>query len=93
MRSALEYIETLTKCSAVDAKQFMLAYYDSQFGIFNHFSQVERRPLALVAIHPAEDTTTNTMLESRITKFARSGVKDILGVNSYTLLNLTLIYL
>lgn len=88
MRSALEYISTINKCGAVDAKQYMLAYYDSQFNIFNHFNQGIRRPLALVAMHPAEDITSNTMLESRISKFASSGVKDVLGLNLKEYMNL-----
>lgn len=75
------FIIKLNKHGRVDAKMYLMAYYDSEYSIYDHFKQTIKRPLALVAMHPAEDPTTDTLLEAKLLGYAQSGIKDVFGLN------------
>ena len=55
--------------------------YETKFGIYNHTSQLIDRPLALVALQPNEDGTTNGRLAERMELFLENQVYKRFGVS------------
>lgn len=59
----------------------LMDQYETKFGIFNHELGADARPLALVALHPAEDTTTHSRLYERMVQYADLEVYSVFGVS------------
>lgn len=59
----LDYLRTLPKLNRVDAKIVLGDLYDKTYGIFDHTSVQNRRPLSSVAFHPAEMVNEDSLLE------------------------------
>ena len=56
--------------------------YETEYGIFNHFSPIAaHRPLASVALHACEDLNTGSLLERTIRMYAKKGIKETFGLN------------
>ena len=62
-----------------DARLLLLHRYESDFGIYNHdISDFERNPLALIRMHPREDSYTGSYLAERIRQYHERNVWDII---------------
>lgn len=66
----------------------MLEEYHKQFGIADH-SAFQDRPLSLVAMHPAEDCFTGSLLEERYTEFADLDIGSVFKISINEFLNMT----
>jgi hypothetical protein len=87
----------------LEAKELLYEAYDNTFGIFDHVRQAQlesrssnadqKRPLASVALHPAEDWAgVDTQLEKVLKGFADNNVKEIFGIGIDVFLNLPVEY-
>jgi hypothetical protein len=73
---------------SVEAKIALTALYETKFGIYDHFSQYKKRPLAIVALHPCENINQNGLLEQIIRAYSKRGIKDVFGLNIQEFLDL-----
>ena len=62
--------------------------YDQTYGIFDH-QHNRTRPLAHVAMHPAEDTFSTDPMRIRLREYIKHGVKEITGIDFITLLDMS----
>ncbi len=68
--------------NCVDARIVLNEMYESKYGIYNHFaSGTPQRPLAGVAMHPAEDINQGSLLEEAINTYTNRNIKDTFGLN------------
>lgn len=63
-------IKAVPVVCATDARLILLEHYESAFRIYDHHHEDPERPLALIEMHPAEDTTTCSLLYERMEQFA-----------------------
>lgn len=56
-------------CST-DTRLLLTDRYETTYGICNHDQADPTRPLLLIAMHPAEDTCTGSVLYERLEQFA-----------------------
>lgn len=78
-------LETLLKnvpqiCST-DAQLLMLEQYETLFGIYDHNKKRpdHEDPFAVVALHPAEDSFSYSLLRERMEQFAHHDVAKAFG--------------
>lgn len=63
--------------------------YETMYRIFNHDGvEAKARPLALVAMHPKEDSTSFSRLHRTIQRYDKQGIKDMFGLSLTEFLNL-----
>lgn len=64
--------------------------YETKFGIFNHADPIARRarPLALVAVHPKEDSSRYSPLYNRISQYHRLKIRESFGITLTELLQM-----
>lgn len=60
---------------------FMRDMYESHYGIYNHLSQTIRRPLASVAMHPAEEINEGSLLENTFKVFIEAKIGEIAKIS------------
>lgn len=51
--------------------------YEVHYGICNHLDRNNARPLASVALHPAEDINTGSFLEESIRLYISRNIKEL----------------
>lgn len=61
---------------SLEVQLLMRETYEDLFRIFNHGEASYQRPLALVAMHEAENVTTHGPLYNTIRRYRRAGIKD-----------------
>lgn len=59
----MEYLSKLPKLNRVDAKIVLNDLYDKHYGICNHTTVSNQRPLSSVGFHPAEVLNEDSLLE------------------------------
>lgn len=64
----------------ITAQMHILAAYETDYGIYNHTLK-QRRPYALIAMHPKEDYLSGGLRERYSKDFRRAKVKDHYGLN------------
>ena len=74
-------LETSPKLCATDAKLVLLELYENTYGIYNHAVFDPDRPMANVAMHPAEDVSAGSLLDERIEQFADRQVSKFFGMS------------
>lgn len=62
--------------------------YETEFGIYDHLNEDKSRPLASVAMHPAEDFNGHSLLKQAIESFIDRNIKDATGLNIVRFLEL-----
>jgi hypothetical protein len=62
---------------------------DEEYGIFQHRKSPTSRPLSSVAMHPAEDFTTNSLTQQAIQSYIDFDIKEFFGLNLIEFLNQT----
>lgn len=75
-----------TDTMAIDA--ILGQAYDVTYGIFDHDNNAQR-PLASVAVHPAEDLDTGSQYRSRVKEFINKRVYEKTGLDLSSFLRLT----
>jgi hypothetical protein len=90
LKDRQRYHDLITKTKRMDSHTTTLLwreYYESHFGIFNHDQHGDPklpatyRPLALVALHPKEDSFSYSLLHRFMWKFCQYKIKDTWGYN------------
>jgi len=81
-------ISNIPKLDYIDAKLVMTDLYETEFGIYNHLSSSNSRPLASVAMFDCEDINTDSLLEESIRTYVSKGIKDIYGLSLIEFLEL-----
>lgn len=96
-------LQTSKPLSLLQAKEVLREAYDVDFGIFNHLKQAQvesrlskpdgKRPLASVALHPAEDWAgKDTQLDMVLRGFADNEVGQIFQISFLEFLQLPVEY-
>lgn len=67
-------------CSA-EVALLMRDRYETTYGIYNHDANDPERKLALVGMHPKEDTTRHSLLHERVREFTKREVFKHTGIN------------
>jgi len=62
--------------------------YETEYGIYNHLSNANKKPLASVSMHSSEDINTGSLLEEAIRTYTVRGIKDLYGLNVLEFLEL-----
>jgi CRISPR/Cas system-associated endonuclease/helicase Cas3 len=62
--------------------------YETEYEIFNHLDHTIHRPLASVALHPAEEINDDSMLEEIIRQYIKRDILKIYGLNLIDFLEL-----
>jgi hypothetical protein len=55
--------------------------YETEYGIYDHLTPYNNRPLASVALHPAEDINDGSLLEEAIRSYLNKNIKDLYGLS------------
>lgn len=76
------------KLCATDARLVLLEMYEQEYGIYNHALGDPNRPLASVAMHPAENVLEGSFLDERIEQFADKEVTKHFGLSLIEFLDL-----
>jgi hypothetical protein len=79
-----ELIERAPPLTSDGAEQALAAIYESRYRIFNHHDPIARknRPLAIVALHDAEDRTANSSLYEQLELFVKLDVYKHTGISA-----------
>ena len=67
-------------CST-DTKLLLIDRYDTGYGIYNHDSIINDRPLAVIAMHPAEDISLVSTIRERVEQFAQLQVGKFFNIS------------
>lgn len=59
----------------------LLEQYETVFGIYNHQAVDPSRPMASVAMHPAENTSEGGLLDERLQQFVDKKVSHYFGLS------------
>lgn len=81
-------ITNLNKLDNVDTRIVLQDVYETEFGIFDHLKNSAARPLSSVAMHPAEDINTDSLLEESIRTYVVKGIKELYGLSLIEFLEL-----
>lgn len=75
-------LHAVPKLCSSDTALLMLDRYETVYSIFNHSNRAlsDARPLAIVAMHDAENATTRSPLHSRIEQYFNSDVYKYSGI-------------
>lgn len=84
----MRMIAQIPKSNSVDSQIIMRDFYENEFGIFPHFNPNKRRPLASVAIHPAEEQIDDSLLEEAIRSYTKRNIRDLYSLNIVEFLDL-----
>jgi hypothetical protein len=66
----------------------MQEFYETRYGIYDHLSASNVRPLSSVALHPAEDFNAGSLLEEAIRTYTDKGILAQFGLNLVQFLDL-----
>lgn len=71
------------RLSSVDAEMSLSAIFETKYGIFNHTNPDLRkaRPLALVALHEAEDLTRSAQLYTQLENYIKLDIYKHTGLS------------
>lgn len=78
-----EALAVAPQLKSTDTALLMLDRYETTYGIYDHVNNDPNRPLALVAMHPAEDSSTGSLLYESMEMFAELRITKHFGL-SYT---------
>lgn len=84
----MRMLQQIPKVNSVDAEIMMRDFYEHEFGIYPHLSANKKRPLASVAIHPAENTIEHSLLEEAIRTFIKHNIGDMFKLSLLEFLEL-----
>lgn len=84
----MELLRTVDGVNAVDARIILLESYETAYGIYDHDNFDPKRPLALVAMHFAEDYTNVSRLKTTMERFFNNEVYKNFGLNLTEFLSL-----
>lgn len=74
-------MEKAPKLCSTDAELLLREAYEITYGLFNHDDMTVDRPLALVAMHPGENTAVGSTLYGRIEQFAELEIAKYFGIS------------
>lgn len=83
-------LKSIPKLNCVDGRMVMQELYETEYGIHNHLDPRTRRPLASVAMHPAEDINTGSWLENSFRAYASKGIGDIFKISVFEFMEMPL---
>lgn len=84
----MEACGKLGKYSSVEIRLILRDLYEQHYGIFDHLKLGKSRPLASVALHPAEEFSANSALHESALLFARKKMYELFGMSHLELLKL-----
>ena len=73
-------IEKLPALSSIDARIVMHDQYEMRYGVFNHLA-AHKDPLSSVAMHPCEDTFTDSKLAELCEEYALLNYHEMWGLS------------
>lgn len=76
-----EVLKKAPKLSSVKAAVFMNEVYETTFGIYNHFTGPNRKPLDSVTLHPTEENGITSALDESFDIYTANGIKDVFGLS------------
>jgi hypothetical protein len=80
-------VKLLKQDTSVRTQMALVSVYEDTMGIYPHLSRTDR-PLSLVAFHPAEDISTDSLLEDSVSTFGKTNIKETFGINYIEYLSL-----
>jgi hypothetical protein len=81
-------LKSVPVIGATDARLMLIEEYETNFGIYDHNLENADHPLALLEMHPMEDTVTCSLMYERIEQFAQVDVSKRFGLNFIDFLSL-----
>lgn len=80
----------MRKLTKYESQQFMTDIYETEFGIYNHLSGPNKtsRPLAPIALHPAEDLNGIRTVNDLIALHVNKDIYKHTGLDLYGFLDL-----
>jgi hypothetical protein len=73
---------------SVNARIVLLSWYESKYGIYNHFNTRKDRPMALISMHSeSEDINDGSILEEAMSTYVKFNIKDTFGLSLDEFLN------
>jgi hypothetical protein len=81
-------VKSMPKLSSVDCRMVLQDLYETEYGIYNHLSPINNRPLTSVAMFPSEDINDGSLLEEAIRTYVGRNIKETYGLNVIEFLDL-----
>lgn len=70
------------------ARMVLHELYETEFGIYDHIRNIERRPLASVAMFPSEDINDGSLLEESMKVYIEKKIWDLFHLNYFEFISL-----
>ena len=81
-------MDTVVSLDSIQAQIVLRDAYDTSYGIYDHSAQNPNRPMALVGMHPAENTTYHSRLYNTIRRYKTYDIKTAFGLSLVEFLEL-----
>ena len=76
-----EALRVAPKLCSTDTQLLLADKYETTYGICNHNIVDDDRPLKLIAMHTSEDSSTGSMLYTKLEQFANHNVPKHFGLS------------
>lgn len=80
-RELARLLDSVKALDPIQARIVLRDAYETSYGIYNHDTEDPSRPMALVALHPAENVTAHSRLYNTIRRYKMYDVKTHFGYN------------
>lgn len=74
-------LDNVKSLDSIQAQIVLRDAYDTSYGIYDHSNENPNRPMALVGMHPAENTTYHSRLYNAIRRYKIYDVKTHFGLS------------
>lgn len=83
LRKLIDKALSLPKMNSVDVKEVMMAFYETEFGIFDHYSpeNMKHRPIASVELHDTEAFDEVSARAELMIAFAEKNVREHFNIS------------
>lgn len=83
-----ELLCSLPKLNSVDATLVLRDMYDTKYGLYDHASAGNARPLASVEMRPSIDATHTELLETAVKSYVSNNIRTTYGLSLLEFLDL-----
>jgi hypothetical protein len=80
-------IEGAPRLKSTDAQMVLRDQYETTYGIYDHSGPGGEDPLALVLMHPSEDTITDGALHERMKEYVECDIHKYFGISFLEFIN------
>lgn len=78
-----ELLENCPKLSGIEADLVLIDFYETHYGIFDHFKLGKQFPFAPVALHDSEENSDTSLLKAHFEVFFKTGLNTYMDFETF----------